>query len=386
MSTEYRFSAATRRAAQAMAETQPLWRDVIQAEEIIGRGRLLHAGPALSRVEEHCRPVLNAACAALIFEGLAVDESQAMRLLMSGAVALSPAQDHGIVTPLAAVVSPSMWLHRVVDRDDSSNVAFAPLSEGAGPAQRFGQLTPAIVERLDWVHRYFGPALAAAGPLDLDVLSLAEAGLAAGDELHARVGVGSSALAAVLEPAGLDVESHAFLDGNAQSFLNLWMAACKMMMVAAARVGEGDLLIAAGGNGVEFGVQRSGVPGVWQHRPAAAPAGVALSPEHKGIPVLPAIGDSAVIDAVGFGALALDAAPDQAALLGDAWVESMASSRQALVAAHPRLKRAIGFDAMAVNPHQPPGICLAMLDASGEAGLVGRGGARHPSALYPMLP
>ncbi|WP_110648765.1 DUF1116 domain-containing protein [Salinicola peritrichatus] len=382
MPNEHRVATDTRRAAEAMAYADPVWRGVVRAGELTKERCLLHAGPPLPGVEAHCPPVLNAACAALIFEGMAADESEARRLLASGEVTLSPAQDHGIVTPLAAVVSPSMYLHRVVDRHDADSVAYAPLSEGVGPAQRFGQLTPAVVARLAWMHRHFGPALAAAGALDVDVLALAEAGLAAGDELHGRVGVGSSALAKALASAGLDADSRAFLDGNPQSFLNLWMAACKMMMVAAARVGQGNLLVAAGGNGVDFGVQFSHAPGVWHHHPTSAPEGVALSPALADIAVLPAIGDSAVIDAVGFGALALDAAPEQAALLGDRFVNSMLSSRPALAVTHPRLGRAVGLDALAIDAECPPGVCLAMLDAAGEVGIVGRGGARHPGALY----
>lgn len=374
----------TGRAAQCMASAVPAWRDVVRAEEALGltQYELLHAGPPLASPQDHCAPILNAACAALLFEGLARSAEQARQMILAGEVTLTPAQDRGVVTPLAAVVSSSMWLHRVIDVDHPSTVAYAPLNEGGGPAQRFGVLTPTVIERLAWVHKTLGPALHALGTLDIGLCDLAHRSLAMGDELHARVGVGSALMAEQLSARGLAGDAQAFLDSNTQSFLNPWMAACKAMMIAAAKTRGGDLLVAAGGNGVTFGIQRCVSYGHWVSQPAETPQGPALSTETATIPRLPAIGDSAVIDAVGLGALALDAAPEQAALLDKERVARMRAAEALLVVYHPGLERLIGLDAARVTRQLCPGVCLAALDRTGQYGLVARGLAYHPLALY----
>ncbi|MCC5812251.1 MAG: DUF1116 domain-containing protein [Ectothiorhodospiraceae bacterium] len=376
---------STRNAARRLAEARLQWFATVQAREFLDLGpdELLHAGPPFHDIVDIPAPILNAACAALMFEGRTDDPGRARAMLLAGDVGLRSAQDSGTVSPLAAVVSPSMWLHAVRDAGSGEALACAPLSEGTGPAQRFGLLSPEVVKRLVLVHGEIGPGMARVDVSSLDLFELAAEGLASGDELHARVGVGSELLAKRLQQLGLSGEAGAFMHANPQSFLNLWMAACRCMLSAAALERDGDLLVAAGGNGLEFGIQRSGSPGQWQTAPASPPVGPALAAEHANRPRLPAIGDSAVIDAVGFGALALDAAPAFAELLDPIVVDEIrqAASRL-LVAPHARLRRHVGLDASRVSPGQLPGVCLAALDATGEVGIVGRGIALHPASLY----
>lgn len=369
-----------REALRRLLDVPLVWRRLRRADSALGLlpRELLHAGPPFSGPPPE--PVIKAACAALIFEGEADSEPSARTLLAAGHATLAPAQDRHLVTPLAAVVSRSMWLHEV-GRPEAP--AWSPLNEGAGPAQRFGILSAAVVERLGFVHGELAAALNRLGDLDLDLLGPARRGLAAGDELHARLSVPSAALAQALAARGLEETALAFFHDNQQSFLNPWMAACKAMMRAAASAGQGDLLVAAGGNGVEFGIQRAGHPGRWLSAPVEAPAGPALSAHLASARRLPAIGDSAVIDAIGLGASALDAAPEQAGLLTPAQVaESREAARRALLGDHPGLGRPLGLSAGRVAPGARPGVCLAALDADGEHGLVGRGLAFHPATLY----
>ncbi len=377
---------ATRAAAERLAAVEPEWFATVRADELLGLERrvLLHAGPGFSSPDLIPPPLLNAAVVALLFEGEADSEPHAREMILAGDVALCPAQDHGVVTPLAAVVSSSMWLHAVRDtKEGAPGMACAPVSEGTGPAQRFGLAGPAVVERLTVVHREFAPALAALDTRQVDVFALAAAGLQQGDELHARVGVASELLATRLAALGLGGDAEAFSSANPQSFLNLWMAVCRCMLDAAATQRSGALLVAAGGNGREFGVQVSGSPGHWRAATAEPPQGPALAPALAGKRRLPAIGDSAVIDAVGFGALALDAAPAFAAVLGsDVVTRLQQAAEHLLTTPHPGLARRVGVNAGRVSGRAMPGVCLAALDASGEAGLVGRGISFHPLSLY----
>lgn len=374
---------ATLLAARRMAEVVPLWTGVGRAGELLGleRGALLHAGPAFRDPSAVCAPILNAAASALVFEGMAEDFDAARALVRSGAVALRPAQNDGVVTPLASVVSASTWL-QVVEAPHTPGVrAYSPLNEGAGPALRFGLAGPAVVERLRLLRDVLGPALAAVLREPVELFPIARAALASGDDLHARTGAATAWLVDELRPrlAGHG-EAAAFLATAGQFFLNLWMAACKAMMAAGHGVPGAALVTAAGGNGVEFGLRLSGMEG-WATAPVGVPEGPDVGPRR---PRLPAIGDSAVVDALGFGALALDAAPELRADLGAAADALPADfGKRLLLIDHPALGRRVGLDSRAVvaDGTAPP-VCLGALDAAGEAGIVGRGIARHPMACH----
>lgn len=369
-------------AAERITRVRPYWRDTLRADQALGLRPdvLLHAGPPLRSRSDICRPLLNAACAALLFEGRAADAGQAEDLIARGEVELRPAQDFNVATPLAAVVTSSMWLHEVVDLTGGGRPAYAPVNEGPGPAMRFGLLNRDVVERLHFVHGRLGPLLSDALPEPVDLLAIAAAGLAQGDELHARVGVGSGLLMRHVEVTG---EAAEFLGANPQWFLNLWMAACLCALSAARAYGKGDVLIAAGGNGQEFGIQIARAPGRWISAPASPPSGPGAPGVASDIVRLPAIGDSAVIDAIGFGALALEAAPAHAAHFPGEWVAALNRTASAqLVAKHPVLGRRIGVDTARVETAGPPSVCLAALDVAGQLGLIGFGIAQHPAALY----
>lgn len=373
-------------AAERVAGVRPEWRNTVPAGPTLGlrEGELLHAGPPIETPEDLCLPLRHAVCAALVFEGLAGNLEAADALLAAGKVRLRPAQDLGVATPLVAVVSSSMWLHAVVDAGQPGRVAYAPLNEGPGPALRFGLATPEVVARLRWVHGTLAPALADL-PEAIELLPLAAEALAQGDELHARVGIASGLLADRLHPDRLDEASASFLRGHTHLFLNAWMAACLCMLSAARDYGKGDLVIAAGGNGRTFGIQRSGAPGEWIAAPASPPLGPTLPDMPPTLERLPAIGDSALIDALGLGAMALDAAPAHAANFDPARVAALAETANAvLLARHPVLGRKVGLDAARVTPTHLPGVCLAALDTQGVRGLVGFGIAAHPAALYGM--
>ena len=100
-----------------------------------------------------------------------------------------------------------------------------------------------------------------------------------------------------------------FHGGSPSLFLNLWMAATKCIMKAAEGVEGSGLITAAGGNGRDVGIQVSGLAGCWFTAPASPPKGSV-----QGVPAdraLGAIGDSAIVDAYGLGAMAVNLSPGQ---------------------------------------------------------------------------
>lgn len=334
---------------------------------------LLHAGPAYSGPDQAPEPVMNSAISAVLSEGWAETPDAARQLIVTGAIPLSPAQDVGLVTPLAFVATPDTAVLQVVDAAGIAPDRFCPVNDGAADAAlRFGAPPDAArLARLATL-RTAAPGLDAALSDGIDLLALMAAGIAAGDDLHGNVAGVTTALADQLLPR-LDGVAQDFVASAALFGLNAVMGACAVML-AAGGISDSDMVIAAGGNGVDFGWQLADAPGVWHRSPAMPPVG----PLFADLPlsrVLPAIGDSAVIDACGFGGAILRHAQALNEALApfhaDATFGAQASA--ALHGPHPSFPGDIrvGLSASRITHH--PGIMLAMLDKTGRAGLIGRG-------------
>jgi len=343
------------------------WRDVVtraQALPDLPSQVLLHAGPPLAGPAP--APMRQAAVQALLFEGLAPDAQAAEQLLSTGAVQLAPAQDHGLVTPLAQVVSASMPLAVV---GDGQRCAWAPLVEGPAPALRFGTTDAGALQRLRGIAalgQRLAPLLRAC-PVPLR--PVVEQALKDGDECHARTGAAHQALLARLP--GLSAQDHAQLAASPGFVLTILMAA------AAWRMGADDAPIAAaGGNGLAFGLRLRGAR-AWEVLPAKPPLGMRFA-GHEQTPALGAIGDSAVLDFCGLGGQALAAAP----ALCEEWRATLprdAATRRAQVTdpatglVDPARVRRSGL---------APLVNLAILGADGTAQLMGRGWYAPDTALF----
>jgi hypothetical protein len=325
---------------------------------------LLHAGPPLRAGPP--APMLNAAVHMILFEGLAESPEQARLMLSRGEVELWPAQDHGVVTPLAQVVSASMPMMVVKQRN---GVCYAPMLEGPAPALRFGSAAPDCLRRLRtaaaWIEVTVAPAVRRE-PVPID--ALVRAAVAAGDECHARTAVANEALVARL--AGLDGESTAQLRANPAFVLTVLMAAAGAALRAHRCAVE-----AIGGNGIDFGIRLAGSD-TWRHLPAQAPRGTRL-PGRDEIAPLAAIGDSAVIDFCGLGGQALSAAPALLAEWRGVLPPDVRTRRDALIDP----ASGIADPARILRTGAAPLINLAILGRDGE-GLIGRGLYVPPLELF----
>jgi Protein of unknown function (DUF1116) len=348
--------------------SQARWFDVLPRSTVcpeLSARVLLHAGPPFRGAPP--APVVNAAIQALIFEGLANDAAAARDILEQGAVQLQPAQDHGIVVPLAQVVSASMPLAAVRQQ---GKVCYAPLLEARNPALRFGCAAPECLQRLrdvgDWIREAVVPTLHRE-PLAVDeVVRLA---VAAGEECHSLLAAANEAMVSRL--TGIDIGVAARLRENSAFVLTLLMAAA----AASLRVHRCDLA-AIGGNGVDFGVRYAG-EATWRQVPAEAPRGTRLAGMEAVLP-LGAIGDSAVIDFCGLGGQALAQSPTLAKEWRGLLPADAFTRRQGLVDPESGIvdPRRIAGAARA------PLINLAILDRDGMAGLIGRGFYCPPEDLF----
>ena len=380
---------ADRIAFEKMAGVSPAWDGVETAADALGLDDnvLLHAGPPFESPASVSMPILNSACVAAVFQGLAGDFERAEAMIRAGEILLRPAQDHACVTPLAAVVSASMPLHRV---SDGSITVYAPLNGGMRPAMRLGLRSESVLEHIRWLNGPWADFLDAglAGPLDL--VSIAAEALRQGDDCHGRTPVGTRLLMerfeAGLVNADIDENTRDFMDNSPPLFLNLWMAASKFLMLGAAGVPGSGLVTAAAGNGVETGIQVSGLPGRWFQAPATPPRGrfdVDLPKERA----LPAIGDSAVVETLGLGAMALQLSPEQERNFGDFLPPDYRKRPASLMCGrHPgfgELDCPLGLSARAAADYgQGPIIGLGILDIEGEKGRLGGGIYDMPSTLF----
>jgi hypothetical protein len=377
--------------AEAIAQLQavdPIWDGLARAGDVLAMDSrtILHAGPPL--VARPPAPMRNSILNAILFEGWTRDEAEAGALLDGGGVRLACAQDHGAVVPLAAVLSPGMIVHRVRDRNAASRVTYAPLNGGSGPAARLGQAGPDFVAHLHWLNGAFSEALQGALREPMPLIALADAALAAGDDCHGRTVKGSAFLTDALAPT-LDGkpgggQAKAFLAGSPSFFLNLWMAAVKCMARAAEMPGS-SIVTAMGGNGLETGLQVGGLAGRWFTAAAAPPTGT-IEPAAEGCQGLGAIGDSALVDLTGFGAMAMSFAPEQAKALAAFLPAPRADLDRLLGPPHPgfsRTRKRVGIAVRTIrHAGLSPAIALGILDRAGVRGRIGGGIYAPPTNLF----
>jgi hypothetical protein len=353
-------------------------------------GVLLHSGPPIEYARV-CDPQRRALLAAAVFEGWAPDREEAARLLERDEIALEPGNEHDHVGPMTGVCSPSMPVWVVTD-ERSGTRAYSTLNEGPGRTLWFGVGDNESIERLRFFRDELGPELVRllerTGPVD--VFGLAAQGVTMGDELHMRSQATGNLLIRELAPAIAAVGSERcarFIAGNHHFFLNLTMAAAKCASLAATGADGSTVVSLMARNGVEAGIQLAGLPGRWFTAPAAPVEDALLRDGHGATDAALDIGDSAVIECVGLGGMALGAAPAVAAFLGgDA---AAAASRTELMAqiCVARSERftitgrgtPVGIDArLVVELALTPQITTGVLHASSGAGQIGAGVAHQP--------
>ncbi|GAA2204317.1 DUF1116 domain-containing protein [Nonomuraea monospora] len=330
-------------AVSRLTSARPHLVGVRRASELLDADTFLHAGPPITW-DRASGPMRGALIGAMLLEGRAADEHEAADRLAAGAVAWRPCHENAAVGPMAGVVSPSMWLFEVRD-DEHGGTAYCSLNEGLGKVLRYGAYGPEVLERLRWMDRVLGPALAATlertGPIDLR--SLIAQALQMGDELHNRNRAATSLLLRELAPAvvesapGVAAEVLRFINGNDHFFLNVGMAAGKAATDAARDVPGSSLVVAMARNGTDFGVQVSGLGGRWFTGPAGVPDGLYLG-SYGPQDANPDIGDSTITETSGLGGFAMAASPAIVRFVGGEVSDAVRATRsmyEITLAEHP---------------------------------------------------
>lgn len=373
-------------------ETQavmPAWTGVRSLQSILpSQGRLvLHAGPPFRDAQELPAAIRNSALIGILYEGWAGNKQEAQALLDAGGVQLAPAQDYGVVVPLAGVVTPSMYLIEVSDSNRPESKKYSVLNEGMQWCTRLGIFADEMVPHLRWLHQDLGARLAAQFQGPVDLAPIVQASLLNGDDGHARTMHGSRQLADIIVSWGInDDASQSFLYGAMAWALNYWMAASALILANQTPADGVDAIVKVGGNGLRFGLQLASST-TWLVADAPVIAGN-KEPGNEQAQVLGALGDSAVVDFVGLGGQCLDLAGISARNL-HAFLPSDYLTRQGqfLKTRLPFLagRNGISDFAQVIANNTGPLVLLGMIDGAGERGRVGGGVATVDASLLQAL-
>lgn len=373
----------------------PVWTGIAQAREVTGIGErvLLHSGPPATADHPLVRPTLHSAAVACVYEGWARTLDEADALIASGGVRFLPAQDHRTATPLAAVVSPSMRVLTFADAHNLSLRACAPLNgggTGAAHAPRYGRRSQEAIDLLRFLNDDVAPAIAPAAAEPVPWYGIVDAALTLGDDAHLRHAEAHKLLVALLRErlgagfAGGKVGE--FVGQFAIFHLNFWMACARCALLGGAGIKGSGFVTAFGGNGAQFGLQVSGLPGRWFTVPATPPVGKVREPftldDCTG-----AYGDSALAEGFGLGAMAHSYCPDMRALHKDFTPPDLAGlPARLLLAEHPAFPKSRARAGMSVRTVTAAGVTpvveLGLVHKGGTEGGLGAGLYRPPLAPF----
>lgn len=299
---------------------QPVLKRVRPAHECIPgmtRTTINHAGPPI-RWEDMCGPMRGAFVGAIKYEGLAATDEEAEALMASGKITYGPNHSNACVGPMTGMISYSMPLFEV-ENESFGNKAYCTVNEGIGKVMRFGANGPEVIDRLRWIEKELAPALdaalAAAGGVNLKNI-MAQA-LTMGDEMHQRNVAASllfhkaisGELAKAVAPKANGPDIVEFVaKKNEQFFLNLAMAASKAMTDPVRDIPYSTVVTAMSRNGVNFGINVSGLEGRWFEAPCLKPDALYF-PGYSEADANPDMGDSAIVECCGIGGFAMGAAP-----------------------------------------------------------------------------
>src|SRR4051795_9993568 len=154
-------AAANDSAVQRMQDARPVVTGVaIAGEALTGMGprTFLHAGPPIEWADMS-GPLRGAIIGAALLEGLAEDPDDAARRAQAGEFEFAPGHEHGALGPMAGVISASMPVWVIENDTTHGNRVHCTLSCGPGEPFRFGDFSPAVIERLRWLRSVLGPVL-----------------------------------------------------------------------------------------------------------------------------------------------------------------------------------------------------------------------------------
>jgi hypothetical protein len=277
---------------------------------------ILHAGPPIE-FGEMCGAMRGSVVGALIIEGMAKNEDEAISIAGSGKIRFCPGHQFGAVNVMSGIISANMPVF-VVKNEKHNNYSYSCIHEGGGRALQHGAYDKDTIDRLHYFTDDFQPLLAnylsEYGGIDLNAI-IAKA-LHMGDECHNRSNAATLLFLAELFPKFIfnsnktqAAKAIDFISNNDSFFLPLAMAACKCMLDATIDIPYSTIVNAMSRNGVSFGIRLCSLgkdnwfTGPSQHIMGVMEPGFAFNDGNKDM------GDSCITETLGMGGFAMSAAP-----------------------------------------------------------------------------
>lgn len=326
---EEKIEKENQKVAEKMKNAQPFLIDVVPAKTVIpeldeDQRTLLHAGPPL-QYKDMTGPMQGSCIGAVLFEKWADSEEEAKALLEKGEVRFIPCHHVNAVGPMGGITSANMPVLVAENRLDDTR-AYCTMNEGIGKVLRFGAYSSEVVTRLEWMRDVLGPTISKAlqktdEGINLNVLIARS--ITMGDEFHQRNIAASLNFLKEISPLiiqlsideKLKYDVIKFLAETDQFFLNIMMATGKAIADCARKDTLGTVVTTMTRNGVNFGIRIAETGDEWFTAPVNTPKGLYFTgfTEEDGNPD---IGDSAITETVGVGAMAMVAAPGVTRFVG----------------------------------------------------------------------
>ena len=339
MNYKERVEMANQKAAQILTGGRPVWVDVQLAKDVIPgmtEDTVLIAGPPIT-FDRIPQAVRTAICGALQYEGRAGTEQEAWRLVEDGIIKVDSAQDHDAACGAAMALSAHMHVIVCEDRTYGGRGYCAPHPGNKMNVLRWGFYNQEIQSDLEFFRDFYCPALGqavrAAGGIDLiDVLSKT-AGM--GDENHNRQPAASMFMAMQLIQVMVDCDFERKNEvvktfaANDRFFLHVMMAGAQAVLASVKQVKDSSVMVAMGGNGVEFGMRFAGTGKRWFTVPAPLIQGLFLKPTYHEEDLLGFLGDSCVTEVYGLGGMSAIAGPGYVMLSGGTFEDGIQRTEDA---------------------------------------------------------
>ena len=317
-----KIEAANERVIDLMQNSDPYWigmKPAIECVPGLPEQIILHSGPSISW-DKMC-DTQKAGCAnGAMFEGLAASMDEAFKKLESGEIEFASGNDYHIVVPGSGIATPSMVVNIVEDRNTGICGFCAPFEgPNRGGLAGWGIFNEDIKKHLELVKTVIAPGISSV--LDscggMALKRMIVRGVEMGDELHSRQDacglILTNELVKLLIDSDLSDEVRSacieLLYGTVRFFHPLGMASAMCLLEGVRHIEYSTVVTAMEGNGVEYGIKIAGTGNQWNTAPSPKIEGSMVASDIDEDDVLPWIGDSCMLEAVGLGGSAAAAAP-----------------------------------------------------------------------------
>ena len=406
MDIRERINQANEEAVKCLVDCDPVWIDIQPAGECVEGledHMILHSGPPIdyeNMVMLHQRGMVSA----MLFEGWAKTEEEAVARLKAGEIKIDSALNHNTVGAGTGIITKSVAMNVIENRRTGKRAATFP-AEGVkfqGGFCGWGLYSPEIAENLRYMREEIFPVmremLYKRGGLAIKPI-LAES-MQMGDENHSRQTASDLLFDKQILPDlfKMDLPKEDIMKAvnyiveTPRFFHCFGQGAARAALAAAEGIEYSTMVTAVCGNGVDFGIKIAGLPGQWFCAPAPMMTGRYTSTKYTEKDQLPWIGDSCVVEVAGMGGFAAAASPIVCNLRGMSLKEAIAQSREMeniAITHNPNyIIPNMDFDPLPVGIDirlvLKTGICPAIHGGmfNYEGGLIGAGMARVPMLCF----